>query len=105
MQESICWHRSRREPVLAFRPRRRADHHCDGLARGSRKWRKANHRAVPAADVLLNEMVQRLAMVERARAAGLEKDTDTRLPHREHADLRLRERELGMPGGQGQRER
>lgn len=58
------------------------------------EWRKANHQMVPAADVLLDEMVQRLAMVERARAAGLEKESDTR--HRLESVLisRLREREL-----------
>ena len=42
------------------------------------EWRKANHQAVPAAEVLLDEMVRRLAIVERARAAGLEKEADTR---------------------------
>ncbi len=58
------------------------------------EWRKANHQAVPAADVLLNEMVQRLALVERARAAGLEKDVDTRRRLESVLITRLRERDL-----------
>ena len=58
------------------------------------EWRKANHQAVPAAEVLLDEMVQRLAMVERARAAGLEQETDTRRRMESVLISRLREREL-----------
>lgn len=58
------------------------------------EWRKANHQPVPAAEVLLDEMVQRLAMVERARAAGLEKETDTRRRLESVLISRLREREL-----------
>ena len=58
------------------------------------EWRKANHQAVPAADVLLDEIVTRLAMVERARKAGLETEAETR--HRLESVLiaRLRERDL-----------
>ena len=58
------------------------------------EWRKANHQPVPAAEVLLDEMVQRLAMVERARAAGLEKETETRRRIESVLISRLREREL-----------
>jgi peptidyl-prolyl cis-trans isomerase C len=58
------------------------------------EWRKANHQAVPAAEVLLDEMVRRLAIVERARAAGLEKEADTRRRIESVLIARLREREL-----------
>ncbi|WP_035610769.1 peptidyl-prolyl cis-trans isomerase [Haloferula sp. BvORR071] len=58
------------------------------------EWRKVNHQAVPSAEVLLNEMVQRLAMVERARSAGLEKEMDTRRRIESVLITRLREREL-----------
>lgn len=58
------------------------------------EWRKANHQTVPAAEVLLDEMVQRLAMVERARAAGVEKESDTRRRIESMMIARLREREL-----------
>ncbi|WP_367871017.1 peptidylprolyl isomerase [Luteolibacter sp. Populi] len=57
-------------------------------------WRKANHQAVPAAEVLLDEMVKRLAMVERARQAGLETETETRRRVESLLISRLRERDL-----------
>lgn len=42
------------------------------------EWRKANHQPVPAPAELLTEMVNRLALLERAKKAGLADEPDTK---------------------------
>lgn len=58
------------------------------------EWRKANNQAVPAAEQLLKEMVDRLALVERAKQAGLDRETDTRRRMESLLIATLREKEL-----------
>jgi len=62
--------------------------------RAEAEWRKANHQAVPEAGKLLKEMVDRLAMVERAKQAGLADDPDTRRRIESLLIARLREKQL-----------
>jgi hypothetical protein len=57
-------------------------------------WRMANNQAVPPAPELLKEMTRRLAMVERARKAGLADEPGTRRRIESLLIARLREQEL-----------
>lgn len=45
---------------------------------GEAEWRKANHQPVPAPAELLTEMVNRLALLERAKQTGLADEPDTK---------------------------
>lgn len=58
------------------------------------EWRQANRQPVPAADVLLEEMVDRLALVERAKQSGIADEMETRRRVESLLIARLREREL-----------
>ena len=58
------------------------------------EWRRANHQAVPAPEELLKEMVNRLSLVERAKQAGLDRDSDTRRRIESLLIASLREKEL-----------
>lgn len=58
------------------------------------EWRKANNQFVPAAELLLKEMVTRLAMVERAKQSGVVDEPDTRRRVDSLLIARLRERQL-----------
>ncbi|WP_193211275.1 peptidylprolyl isomerase [Luteolibacter marinus] len=62
--------------------------------RAEAEWRQANRQAIPAADVLLQEMVDRLSLVERARQSGLEDEPDTRRRIESLLIARLREKDL-----------
>ncbi len=58
------------------------------------EWRKANNQFVPEAEALLKEMVNRLAMVERAQQSGVADEPDTRRRVESLLIARLRERQL-----------
>jgi len=58
------------------------------------EWRKANNQAVPDAEALLKEMVNRLAMIERAKQAGVADEPDTRRRVESLLIARLREQQL-----------
>lgn len=58
------------------------------------EWRKANHQEVPAAPQLLKELVERLALVEKAKRTGLADDPDTLRRIQSLLIVRLREKEL-----------
>lgn len=58
------------------------------------EWRQANRQPVPAPAELLKEMVNRRALIERARQAGLADEADTRRKIESVLIARLREREL-----------
>ena len=62
--------------------------------RAEAAWRVANHQPVPSADVLLKEMVDRMALVERARQAGLADEDGTRRRIESLLIARLRELQL-----------
>jgi hypothetical protein len=62
--------------------------------RAEAAWRVANHQPVPSADVLLKEMVDRMALVERARQAGLTDENGTRRRIESLLIARLRELQL-----------
>jgi len=62
--------------------------------RAEAAWRVANHQPVPTADVLLKEMVDRMALVERARKAGLTDEDGTRRRIESLLIARLRELQL-----------
>ena len=57
-------------------------------------WRRSNGQFVPAPEELLQQMVDRLAAVQRAKRAGLDKDPDTRRKMEIQLVASLREREL-----------
>ena len=42
------------------------------------KWRQKNHRPLPDKEALLDEMISRELLLQKARAAGLENDPDVR---------------------------
>jgi hypothetical protein len=58
------------------------------------EWRKANNQFVPEAEVLLKEMVNRRAMIERAKHSGVADEPDTRRRIESLLIARLRERQL-----------
>jgi len=58
------------------------------------EWRRANHQAVPAPEDLLKEMVNRLALVARAKQAGLDSETETKRRIESLLIASLREKEL-----------
>lgn len=58
------------------------------------EWRKANHQAVPTPEELLKEMVNRLALVSRAKQTGLDSETDTKRRIESLLIASLREKEL-----------
>lgn len=58
------------------------------------EWRRANHQEVPAAPQLLKELVDRLALAERAKRTGLADDPDTLRRIQSLLIVRLREKEL-----------
>ena len=62
--------------------------------RAEAEWRKANNQAIPEAEKLLKEMVNRLAMIERAKQAGLADEPDTRRRIESLLIARLREKQL-----------
>lgn len=62
--------------------------------RAEAEWRKANNQFVPEPGTLLEEMVDRLALVERARQMGLAGETDTRRRIESLLIARLREQHL-----------
>jgi len=57
-------------------------------------WRQANHQAVPAAPELLKEMADRLALVEKAKQAGITDDPETQRHIHSIIIARLREKQL-----------
>jgi parvulin-like peptidyl-prolyl isomerase len=62
--------------------------------RAEAEWRRANKQPVPAVDALLKEMVDRMALVERARQAGLADEDATRRRIESLLIARLRELQL-----------
>ena len=58
------------------------------------EWRRANNQAVPDAEALLKEMVNRLAMIERAKQSGVADEPDTRRRVESLLIARLREQQL-----------
>ncbi|MCW1883827.1 peptidyl-prolyl cis-trans isomerase [Luteolibacter flavescens] len=57
-------------------------------------WRQANRQAVPSAPELLKEMADRLALVEKAKQAGIADDPETRRRIQGVIIAQLREKEL-----------
>lgn len=58
------------------------------------EWRRSNHQAVPAAPELLQEMAARLALVEKAKQAGIADDPDTKRRIQSVIIASLREKQL-----------
>ena len=58
------------------------------------EWRQKNRRPVPDAPALLEEMVAQELMLQRARAAGLEKDSEVQRAYRNVLITKIKEREL-----------
>lgn len=58
------------------------------------EWRRAGNQAVPAPEVLLEEMVHRMAMVERAKQSGIGSDPETKRRIESLLIAGLREKEL-----------
>jgi peptidyl-prolyl cis-trans isomerase C len=58
------------------------------------QWRLKNHRPLPDKEALLNEMITRELLVQKARAAGLENDPDFRRSYEGMLVSRIQEREL-----------
>ena len=58
------------------------------------EWRRSNHQAVPAAPELLKEMANRLALVEKAKQAGIADDPDTERRVQSVIIASLREKQL-----------
>lgn len=58
------------------------------------EWRRANHQEVPAAPELLKEMVNRLALAEKARQSGVADDPETKRRILGLLIARLREKDL-----------
>lgn len=57
-------------------------------------WRRSNNQAVPAAAELLNEMAQRLALVEKAKQSGVADDPETKRRVQSVIIASLREKQL-----------
>ncbi len=58
------------------------------------QWRLKNHRPLPDKEALLEEMINRELLVQKARAAGLENDPDFRRSYEGMLASRIQEREL-----------
>lgn len=58
------------------------------------EWRRAGNQPVPAPEILLEEMVNRLALVERARKSGIGSDPETKRRIESLLIAGLREKEL-----------
>lgn len=58
------------------------------------EWRRSNNQAVPAAAELLNEMVNRLALVEKAKQSGVADDAETQRRIQSVIIASLREKQL-----------
>jgi parvulin-like peptidyl-prolyl isomerase len=58
------------------------------------EWRRSNHQAVPAAPELLKEMAHRLALVEKAKQAGIADDPETKRRVQSVIIASLREKQL-----------
>ncbi len=58
------------------------------------QWRLKNHRPLPGKEALLEEMIARELLVQKARAAGLENDPDVRRSYEGMLVSRIQEREL-----------
>mgnify|MGYP000129702333 CR=1 FL=1 len=65
-----------------------------GDLRAEAAWRRDQRQTVPPADELLDEMVRRLALVQRARSEGLESDPEIRRRCQSILIAGLRAREL-----------
>lgn len=57
-------------------------------------WRTRNHRPLPEKEVLLEEMISRELLVQKARAAGLENDPDLRRSFEGLLVSKIQERDL-----------
>ena len=57
-------------------------------------WRRSNNQAVPAAPQLLEEMAQRLALVEKAKQSGIADDSETKRRVQSVIIASLREKQL-----------
>lgn len=57
-------------------------------------WRQKNHRPLPEKEALLEEMISRELLVQKARAAGLETDPDVRRSFEGLLVSKIQEREL-----------
>lgn len=57
-------------------------------------WRRSNNQAVPAAPELLEEMAQRLALVEKAKQSGIADDSETKRRVQSVIIASLREKQL-----------
>ena len=58
------------------------------------EWRRKNHRPLPDKEALLEEMITRELLVQKARAAGLENDPDVRRSHESLLASKIQEREM-----------
>ena len=58
------------------------------------EWRRKNHRPLPDKEALLEEMITRELLLQKARAAGLENDPDILRSHESLLASKIQEREL-----------